>query len=91
MLESHIKDFERFLRVEKNVSEHTCRGYLNDLKEFNLFLSGRTGDTISSARDVGTLEIRSYLGSLVKKNGKSTQARKLSSLKSFFKYLLRSL
>lgn len=89
MLESHIKNFERFLKVEKNVSEHTCRGYLNDLKEFNLFLSGHTDDKISGAGDVGILEIRSYLATLVKRNRKSTQARKLSSLKTFFKFLLR--
>ena len=54
MLESHIKDFERFLRVEKNVSEHTCRGYLNDLKEFNLFLSGLRDDKMSN---VGKVEL----------------------------------
>ena len=89
MLESYIKDFERFLLVEKNVSEHTCRGYLNDLKEFNLFLSGLRDDKMSNVGKVGSLEIRSYLASLVKRNRKSTQARKLSSLKTFFKFLLR--
>ncbi len=89
MFEPHIKDFERYLLAEKNGSEHTCRSYLNDLREFDAFLSEEISDNVSRVGDVASLEIRSYLASLVKKNKKSTQARKLSSLKAFFKFLLR--
>jgi len=89
MLEKHIRRFESYLRVEKNSSEHTCRNYLHDLKEFNLFLSDAMSDNISSVADVGSAEIRAYLAVLAKRNRKSTQARKLSSLKAFFRFLFR--
>ena len=65
------------------------RGASDNRNEFNRFLSGHSGEKISSAGDVGSLEIRSYLATLVKTNRKSTQARKLSSLKAFFKFLFR--
>ena len=89
MFEHHIKDFERYLRVEKNSSEHTCRSYLNDLSEFDDFLTEGLSGTVYHINEVGSTEIRSYLASLVKRNKKSTQARKLSCLKTFFKFLLR--
>jgi len=41
------------------------------------------------AGDIDTLTIRAYLGHLYRKNSKATIARKLSSLRSFFKYLVK--
>jgi len=89
MLESHIADFERYLRVEKNASVHTCRNYLNDVREFDRFLQQGYSGNVTDVREVSNLVIRAYLAFLSKKNRKSSQSRKLSCLKSFFKYLVR--
>jgi len=49
------------------------------------------GDTVYSfgAEDIDGLTIRGYLGFLHKKNARITVARKLSSLRSFFRYLMK--
>lgn len=89
MLEPYIKNFERYLKVEKNASAHTCRNYLHDLWEFNEFLCEGGAAGIEQISDIGHFAIRAYLAFLSKKNRKSSQARKLSCLKSFFKFLVR--
>ncbi|MEI6126673.1 MAG: tyrosine recombinase XerC [Pseudomonadota bacterium] len=89
MLETYIRNFENYLKVERNASAHTCRNYLHDLWEFNEFLREGRSDKVAGACDIGNLTIRSYLAGLSKKNRKTSQARKLSCLKSFFKFLVR--
>jgi integrase/recombinase XerC len=89
MLEPQIKAFERYLRVEKNASAHTCRNYLHDLREFDRFCKERHPKDIAAAGDISNLSIRGYLAFLSRKNKKTSQSRKLSCLKSFFKFLLR--
>ncbi len=89
MLDTFIDDFERYLRSGKNASVHTCRNYLHDIREFQHFLQERYGDSLHEAADIGSMMVRAYLADLSKKNRKSSQARKLSSLKTFFRYLVR--
>lgn len=89
MLDPHIKDFERYLRVEKNASAHTCRSYLHDLLEFDSFLNEGFQGRINNINDINHLVIRAYLAFLSKKNRKTSQSRKLSCLKSFFRFLAR--
>jgi len=86
-----ISDFQTYLEVEKNVSEHTGVAYIADVKEFEKFLFDRKlirnqNEIIS----VGYEMIRQYLSFLfLNKIKKVTVNRKISSLKSFYKYLLR--
>ena len=88
-----IQLFLRYLSVEKNASVHTCRSYQNDLEEFEDFLrnSGlylsRTGKVEIEKAD--RLAIRRYLSFLHRKNKKSSIARKISTLRSFYRYLVR--
>ena len=89
MLKSYIEDFKNYLRVEKNASEHTLRNYFHDLKEFDGFLSERCLKLVADASNIDALIIRSYLAFLSGKNKRISQARKLSCLKSFFKFLVR--
>jgi integrase/recombinase XerC len=88
-----LQDFLRYLRVEKNYSGHTLRNYESDLCQFIGFLRDRSEGKGSSVRmepkQVGHLDVRAYLASLYKRNAKSSVARKLSTLKSFFAYLVR--
>jgi integrase/recombinase XerC len=95
--EKLIKSFIEALAAEKGYSENTCRGYRTDLKEFLNFVAestipqGRKPDSsVSIAIDrVDSISIRSYLGFLHKRNKKATIARKLSAVRSFFRFLVK--
>ena len=88
-----LQDFLRYLRVEKNYSGHTLRNYQSDLRQFIDFLGERSKRQGSTDRmdpnQVSHLDVRAYLASLYRRNAKSSVARKLSAIRSFFTYLLR--
>jgi integrase/recombinase XerC len=88
-----IHQFIHYLSTEKNASPHTCRCYQTDLEEFQDFLKSSGGYLTSMDEDtikkVDRLAIRKYLSFLHRKNRKSSIARKVSTLRSFYKYLMR--
>ena len=92
-----LQAFLESLSVEKGYSAHTLRAYGNDLEEFAAFVAGEGNDTEVSRdlaarfdpRKVDALAIRGYLAALYRKNRKTTIARKLSAVRSFFRYLMR--
>jgi integrase/recombinase XerC len=85
-----IENFIETLSVEKGFSPHTCRAYAKDLEQFCVYLSGRFQEVERpDIHDVDELVIRSYLGSLHKRRKKTTIARKLSALRSFFRFLVK--
>ena len=75
----HIIDFERFLKYERNYSVHTIRAYMNDLAEFEEFLT----ETSTDIEKVNSKIINLYSLNLYTKNSKSTVSRKLTTLRSF--------
>lgn len=78
-----ISDFINYLKVVKDASEHTLRNYSIDLSHFHTFVKEIPFETIERRH------IREYLASLYEAGkSKKTCARKLSSLRSFFHYLL---
>jgi len=88
-----IDQFIHYLSIEKNASPHTCRCYRRDLEGFEDFLKN-SGTYISSTgkvemEKVDRMAIRKYLSFLHRKNKKSSIARKISTLRSFFKYMVR--
>ena len=88
-----IGQFIQYLSIEKNASPYTCRNYQRDLEQFNSFLKN-SGTAISPQGEmevskIDRMVIRKYLSFLHQRNRKSSIARKLSTLRSFFKYLLR--
>ena len=87
-LDSQIEKFRQYINIEKNLSLHTQRNYISDLNQFKEFLK-REYPKLSWETLDSTI-IRSYLGFLYKKNRKSSIARKLASLRTFFKFLLRA-
>ena len=96
-LKNQIRSFIDALSSEKGYSENTCRAYSHDLNEFASFIcesrflkkkNQKNADTFR-AHQVDSLMIRGYLGYLHKKNQKVTIARKLSAVRSFFKYLVK--
>jgi integrase/recombinase XerC len=93
-MEDYIKQFVESLLSEKGYSRHTCRAYLQDLEDFCRFFDKKQHLNDNAARgsggfDVDRLFIREYLGVLHKKNKKVTIARKLSAIRSFFRFLIR--
>ena len=80
----YIEKFINYLKVEKNSSIHTIINYTVDLKSFEHFL----GD-----KDIGEVDhlmLRKFLAEMRSKNySKRTIARKLASLRSFFRFLYR--
>jgi integrase/recombinase XerC len=97
-----VKQFLEYLKLEKHFSDYTGKSYGADLIQFSQFLSGEIGQTHSASRDAAIqsiderltrcepLTIREFLAYLYAQNyTKSTTARKLATLRSFYKFLIR--
>lgn len=87
-----IDEFLSYLQNQKNVSPHTLKSYQRDLKEFYEYLSAHQKECFESARwieRVHPLMLRCYLALLFQKNESVSIARKLSCLRSFFKYYVQ--
>ncbi len=83
-MDKRVEDFLGFLTTEKGASDHTVKNYAIDLREFMKFLGEK------DLKDLTYLDIRSFLAYLKTRNySKSSIARKLACLRSFFKYLAR--
>jgi len=79
-----IEKFIRYLEIEKNYSPHTRLNYRLDLEGFYGFLGDKPIESVDY------LFLRKYLALLKEKNFKSrTLGRHLSSLRSFFRFLVR--
>lgn len=82
-MNKYIEQFTNSLKAERDVSPHTLRAYIKDLTEFFSFIDKKP-------KDIDNLDIRGFLASLYsRKLKKSSIARKLATLRSFFKYLHR--
>lgn len=87
-----VERYSTFLRVEKNVSAHTLRNYLSDLWQFFSFLekpSPQVEPCIVEIEVIDHHRIHAFLSSLHREHKKSSIGRKLSAIKSFFRFLLR--
>ncbi|OGQ25481.1 MAG: tyrosine recombinase XerC [Deltaproteobacteria bacterium RIFCSPHIGHO2_02_FULL_60_17] len=92
-MEDLIEQYAAHLRLERNLSPHTLRNYLSDLKQFQQFLQQQglcQGERKKIAlEEVDRHVLRAYLGALAKVCRKSSIGRKLAALKGFFRYLIR--
>ncbi|MBI3996568.1 MAG: tyrosine recombinase XerC [Candidatus Omnitrophica bacterium] len=79
-----VQRFLRYLSTERNASDHTCRNYALDLSQFFAFLAHHRLAIITP------LEIRRFVAHLsTRQLSRRTIARKLSCLRSFFRFLCR--
>jgi integrase/recombinase XerC len=80
----YISLFLNWLEVEKGYSSHTVNAYRRDVDAFFLFVG-----KINSFDDLDPLLVRSYVYQLNRRNKSATVARKLSALRTFFRFLIR--
>jgi integrase/recombinase XerC len=87
-MDNNVKAYQEYLIKEKNFSALTVTAYLNDILSFEMYLVNYH-DAIG-LKDVAYGIIRSWIVFLVEnKNANKTINRKISSLKSFYKFLLK--
>lgn len=83
-----IQSFIDYLRFEKRYSVHTIISYQSDLADFFSYLTTQFGS--SNSKEINSSFVRSWLAQL-KEDGLTSKSinRKISSLRSFFRYLLK--
>ncbi len=91
LLEQAIREFDRHMTVERNLSDRTRKSYLSDLEQYRAFIEKQavsSGDEGSIPTD--QIVIRSFLATLYRENlRKVTVSRKVAALRTFYRYLLR--
>jgi len=84
-----LEKFVRHLRDERNASPHTLRSYQSDLEQFRDYLQP-PGKKLPALEKIDHRLIREYIGHLHAESlEKSSIARKLAALRSFFKFCVR--
>src|SRR5713101_7820447 len=90
VMTGHLKDFLKFLELNRNASAHTVRAYDSDLTQFLGHAAARAG---LEARELepahlGRAALRSFLGELHKQGlTRASAARKLAAVRTFLRYL----
>ncbi len=85
-MRKEIEQFLSFLTHEKNASKHTIASYRTDLYQLAEYLGKRK----ITLKNVDNVVLRGFLATLYEKqNKKSTVARKLAAIRSFFQFCLR--
>lgn len=87
-LNQHIQEFTIYLQTERDVSPHTLAAYRSDLTQLLAFALREMGENVS-VHCFDHLLLRRYLAGLAKDTKKSSIGRKLATIRSFFRFLLR--
>jgi len=89
MLHEDLTEFLRHLKYERNLSPHTLRNYESDLEQFRMYLCGVEKRSNLPVEDIDRLTIREWMAELHQGHKKTSIARKLASLRTFFQFLVR--
>ena len=82
-----ITDFSNFLKFEKSFSDNTLDAYLRDIKKLESFATTDLGEI--SPQNISYENLQEFIYQLSKKKiSERSQARGISSIKAFFKFLL---
>lgn len=79
--------FLEHLRLEKGASEHTIRNYRMDVESFLSYMQSMHGK--QNLKEINGTTLRAYLSGLYEKNSKVSIARRLSGIRSFFRFLFK--
>ena len=80
--------FHRWLEVERGMAPRTIEAYVRDVEEFRALHAEKHGRD-PEPRRVDIVAVRTYLAALFGRNDASSIARKLSSLRAFFRFLVK--
>jgi len=84
-----LEAFSHYLKYEKRYSVHTCAAYIKDIEQFAEYLTNHY--ELNVWQDVESIHLRSWVVHLMQANrSASTIHRKVSSLKTYHKFLLRT-
>ena len=89
MLNELISKFLEHLTHERNMSPHTLRNYASDLAQFREHLCSIEKRPDVDVKEIDRLTIREWMASLHNDHKKTSVARKLASLRTFFQFLIR--
>ncbi len=79
-----LEDFKTYILVEKNFSEHTAKAYYSDILSFLIWLDNQ------ACEEVNFTKVKEYLHYMQIFNyKKTTTARKIASIRTFYRYLCR--
>jgi integrase/recombinase XerC len=82
-MKDYIDTFIRYLDLEKGASSHTLRAYRKDLREFSESVK-------CEPNNLDIIDLRGFIAGQIQKGlNKTTVSRRLSSIRSFFKFLYR--
>ena len=80
--ETKITDFEQYLLLEKKYSQNTINSYKNDLLKFKEHFKNK------ALKSINQNDIKNYIQEINKTMNAKSVSRNISTLKSFYKYLL---
>ena len=88
-MQDAVARFLRYLVVERNASELTVKSYREDMQALQEYLQDRDGQA-KSAAEITTFDLREYVAAMHEADyAKTTIARRLASLRSFFRFAQR--
>jgi len=88
-LQHALDQFLQHLKYERNVSPHTLRNYQSDLEQFRDHLLKIEKREDIPVADIDRLTIREWMANLHDDHKKTSVARKIASLRTFFQFLIR--
>jgi len=87
-MQEAIQSFLDYLEFQRNYSPHTIKNYRRDLREFDNYLTRDGQDSSVDPAKIDHISIRDFLSHLhQRKNAKSSIARKLAAIRSFYRFL----
>ena len=89
MLNDYLDQFLQHLKYERNVSAHTLRNYASDLDQFKEYLFKIEKRSDIPVGEIDRLTIREWMAGLHGDHKKTSVARKIASLRTFFQFLIR--
>ena len=88
-MDTAVRSFLTYLHIERKASPHTLRNYGQDLRQFLDFLRRDEG-SLGSPQQIEPMTIRSFMALRANQgDSKATRSRKLSAIRSLFRYLAR--